>query len=86
MLKPQRPCTRARPLREDGERYAQLSLVFADRDAAGAWPISGPPSITLSGRGAYLIGPAELSLLPEGMDVQVIILDGDRFAGEEAPF
>jgi hypothetical protein len=31
-----------RPLCEGGERYAQLYLVFADRDAAGAWPISRP--------------------------------------------
>lgn len=33
-----------------------------------------------------IIGPAELSLLPKGMDVQVIVLDGDEFAGTEAPF
>ena len=33
-----------------------------------------------------IIGPAELPLLPKGMDVQVIVLDSDQFAGEEAPF
>jgi hypothetical protein len=30
------------PLRESGERYVQLYLLFADRDAAGALPFSGP--------------------------------------------
>ncbi len=33
-----------------------------------------------------IIGPAELSLLPKGMDVQVIVLDSDQFASKEAPF
>ena len=33
-----------------------------------------------------IIGPAELPLLPKGMDVQVIVLDSDQFAGETAPF
>jgi len=33
-----------------------------------------------------IIGPAELPLLPKGMGVTVIVLDGDAFAGEEAPF
>ena len=33
-----------------------------------------------------IIGPAELPLLPKGMGVQVIVLDSDQFAGEEAPF
>jgi len=33
-----------------------------------------------------IIGPTELPLLPKGMGVNVIVLDGDEFAGEEAPF
>ena len=33
-----------------------------------------------------IIGPAELPLLPKGMGVNVIVLDSDAFAGEEAPF
>ena len=33
-----------------------------------------------------IIGPAELPLLPKGMEVKVIVLDSDEFAGEEAPF
>jgi len=33
-----------------------------------------------------IIGPADLSLLSREMNVQVIVLDGDTFAGTEAPF
>jgi molybdopterin molybdotransferase len=33
-----------------------------------------------------IVGPADLSLLPKGLRVQVIILDHDQFAREEAPF
>lgn len=33
-----------------------------------------------------IIGPPEMPLLPKGLGVQVIVLDGDEFAGEEAPF
>ncbi len=33
-----------------------------------------------------IIGPREQTLLAKGMEVRVIVLDGDEFAGEEAPF
>lgn len=33
-----------------------------------------------------MIGPADLPLLPKGLHVQVIVLDHDQFAKEEAPF
>ena len=33
-----------------------------------------------------IIGPADLPLLSKGMDVKVIVLDNDQFAGEAAPF
>lgn len=33
-----------------------------------------------------VIGPAELSLLPRGLHVRVIVLHGDQFSGSEAPF
>src|SRR5713101_3041507 len=46
---------------------------------------SGVLSSLSLGQG-LIIGPAELPLLPKGMSVKVIVLDGDQFAGEEAPF
>jgi molybdopterin molybdotransferase len=33
-----------------------------------------------------VIGPAEFALLPKGLQVKVLILDSDEFAGSEAPF
>ena len=33
-----------------------------------------------------MIGPADFPLLPKGMHVKVLVLDGDEFAGSEAPF
>ena len=33
-----------------------------------------------------IIGPTELPLLPKGMSVKVLVLDGDQFAGNELPF
>jgi molybdopterin molybdotransferase len=33
-----------------------------------------------------IVGPAELSLLPKGLSVTVIVLNGDQFARREAPF
>jgi hypothetical protein len=33
-----------------------------------------------------IIGPPELSLLPKGLGVNVIVLDSDEFARTEAPF
>jgi molybdopterin molybdotransferase len=33
-----------------------------------------------------VIGPTDLALLPKGMNVKVIVLDADQFAGREAPF
>ncbi|MGH7960227.1 MAG: molybdopterin molybdotransferase MoeA, partial [Candidatus Binatia bacterium] len=33
-----------------------------------------------------IVGPAETALLPKGMDVRVIVLDGEQFAGERTPF
>jgi hypothetical protein len=33
-----------------------------------------------------IIGPPEMPLLPKGLGVNVIVLDGDVFAWEEAPF
>jgi molybdopterin molybdotransferase len=33
-----------------------------------------------------MIGPAEFPLFPQGMHVKVLVLDGDEFAGSEAPF
>lgn len=46
---------------------------------------SGVLSSLSLGQG-LIIGPAELPLLPKGMSVKVIVLDGDQFAGAEAPF
>jgi molybdopterin molybdotransferase len=46
---------------------------------------SGVLSSLSLGQG-LIIGPAELPLLPKGMHVKVIVLDGDQFAGKEAPF
>jgi len=46
---------------------------------------SGVLSSLSLGQG-LMIGPAELPLLPEGMHVKVLVLEGDLFAGEEAPF
>jgi molybdopterin molybdotransferase len=46
---------------------------------------SGVLSSLSLGQG-LIIGPQELTMLPKGMEVKVIVLDGDEFAGEEAPF
>lgn len=46
---------------------------------------SGVLSSLSLGQG-LIIGPQELTLLPKGTEVQVIVLDGDAFGREEAPF
>jgi molybdopterin molybdotransferase len=46
---------------------------------------SGVLSSLSLGQG-LIIGPQELTMLPKGMEVKVIVLDEDEFAGEEAPF
>lgn len=46
---------------------------------------SGVLSSLSLGQG-LIIGPREQTLLAKGMEVNVIVLDGDAFAGEEAPF
>lgn len=46
---------------------------------------SGVLSSLSLGQG-LIIGLQELTLLPKGTEVQVIVLDGDAFAREEAPF
>ena len=46
---------------------------------------SGVLSSLSLGQG-LIIGPPELALLPKGMEVKVIVLDGDEFGREEAPF
>ena len=46
---------------------------------------SGVLSSLSLGQG-LIVGPQELDLLPKGMEVTVIVLDGNEFAGAEAPF
>ncbi len=66
---------RCRLTREDGH-YAARSTGSQS---------SGVLSSLSLGEG-LIIGQAELALLPTGMRVQVIVLDSDQFASEEAPF
>jgi molybdopterin biosynthesis enzyme len=46
---------------------------------------SGVLSSLSLGQG-LIIGPTELPLLPKGMGVKVIVLDGEEFSGTDAPF
>jgi molybdopterin biosynthesis enzyme len=63
-------------LRRTNEHYEVLSTGSQS---------SGVLSSLSLGEG-LVIGPSELALLPKGMQVKVLILDSEQFAGEEAPF
>src|SRR5205814_1537863 len=73
-----------------GVSVGDFDFVKAAMDELGIqrlfWQVAQRPGKPLTFGEGLVVGRAELSLLPEGMDVQVIVLDSDQFAGEVAPF